>query len=247
MPAFLSSRLAHGRAGPVRRQRARLRARQRHRRSRWRASSGSTRRRGRQAALRERLHLDQPLVLRYLYYLGATCSGGLGNSYGAQRPMADLLAERMPANVELAVAALVLSLALGVPLGVYAAAHPRASRLVRVADDARRCSASRCRPSWSGILLIAFFSLMLGWLPSFGRGEVVQDRVLDDRPADRLGPEIAGHARGEPGDRADRARRPLDPRRDAGRASSTRLHPLRPCARTARAEPCISPTPCATR
>ncbi len=123
-------------------------------------------------ALRERLHLNDPLVLRYLYYLGDLLSGQFGNSYGAQRPIADLLVERIPATIELALAALVLSVALGVPLGVLAAAHPH-NRLVRVVMTSSVIGVSV--PTFiTGILLIAFFSLMLGWLPSFGRGEVVK-------------------------------------------------------------------------
>lgn len=124
------------------------------------------------AALRERLRLDDPLVLRYLYYLGDLLGGRFGNSYGAQRPIVDLLVERIPATVELALAALLLSVALGVPLGVLAAAHPR-NRIVRIVMTSSVIGVSV--PTFiTGILLIVCFSLLLGWLPSFGRGEVVR-------------------------------------------------------------------------
>ena len=124
------------------------------------------------AALRARLRLDEPFVLRYFYYIGDLLSGRLGNSYGAQRPIADLLAERIPATVELALAALVLSVAVGVPLGVYAAAH-REKRFVRFLMTSSVIGVST--PTFIlGILLIFAFSLTLGWLPSFGRGEVVK-------------------------------------------------------------------------
>lgn len=124
------------------------------------------------AALRVRLRLDDPLPLRYLAYLGDLLGGRFGNSYGAQRPIADLLRERIPATVELAFAALLLSVALGVPLGVLSAAHPK-NRLVRLVMTSSVIGVSV--PSFiTGILLIVCFSLWLGWLPTFGRGEVVQ-------------------------------------------------------------------------
>ncbi|AMJ61105.1 ABC transporter permease [Bosea sp. PAMC 26642] len=124
------------------------------------------------AALRERLRLDDPLVLRYVYYLGDLLGGRFGNSYGAQRPIADLLAERIPATVELALTALLLSLTLGVLLGVLAAAYPQ-NLLVRVVMTSSVIGVSV--PTFiTGILLIVCFSLLLGWLPSFGRGDVVQ-------------------------------------------------------------------------
>ncbi|MCA3607459.1 MAG: ABC transporter permease [Methylobacterium sp.] len=124
------------------------------------------------AALRARLRLDEPVVLRYFLYLGDLLSGRLGNSYGAQRPIIDLLAERIPATVELALAALLLSVAIGVPLGVFAAAHPE-RRLVRFLMTSSVIGVSV--PTFIlGIILIFTFSLTLGWLPSFGRGEVVK-------------------------------------------------------------------------
>jgi peptide/nickel transport system permease protein len=124
------------------------------------------------AALRARLGLDDPLPLRYLAYLGDLLSLRLGNSYGAQRPVLDLFAERLPATLELAFAALLLSVLVGVPLGVYAAArrdrwYARALMTVSVVGVSV--------PTFiSGIVLIFVFSVLLGWLPSFGRGEVVK-------------------------------------------------------------------------
>ena len=122
-------------------------------------------------ALRMRLHLDEPVVLRYLYYVQNLLHGNLGVSYAAQRPVSTLLAERIPATVELAAVALTLSLAIGVPLGVYAAVKRRemlANALMTISV------LGVSLPTFVvGILLIVCFSLWLGWLPSFGRGEVV--------------------------------------------------------------------------
>ena len=124
------------------------------------------------AALRARLRLDEPLPLRYLAYLGDVLSLRLGNSYGVQRPILDLFAERLPATIELAFAALLLSVLVGVPLGVYAAAR-RERRLARSLMTVSVVGVSV--PTFiSGILLIFVFSVLLGWLPSFGRGDVVK-------------------------------------------------------------------------
>ncbi|MBL8832455.1 MAG: ABC transporter permease [Rhodospirillales bacterium] len=124
------------------------------------------------AALRLRLHLDDPFVVRYLRFISRIMAGDFGVSYGAQRPVADLFAERLPATAELALAALALSLSVGVPLGVYAAVHHRGTA-ARILMTLSIFGVSL--PTFVvGILLIFCFSLGLGWLPSFGRGEVVR-------------------------------------------------------------------------
>jgi peptide/nickel transport system permease protein len=124
------------------------------------------------AALRVRLHLDEPFVVRYGHFVVRILSGDLGTSYGAQRPVIDLLAERIPATVELALVALALSLGVGIPLGVWAAAR-RGDRLVGALMTLSVLGVSL--PTFlTGIVLILVFSIGLGWLPSFGRGEVVR-------------------------------------------------------------------------
>ena len=124
------------------------------------------------AALSERLHLGDPVVVRYGRYVLGVASGNFGTSYGAQRPVADLLAERIPATMELAGVALVTSLVGGVMLGVYAAVK-RKSRIARSLMTLSVIGVSL--PTFVvGILLIFCFSIALGWLPSFGRGGVVK-------------------------------------------------------------------------
>lgn len=124
------------------------------------------------AALRQRLHLDDPLLVRYGHFLARMAVGDLGMSYGAQRAVADLFAERMPATFELAFAALALSLLVGIPLGVYAAV--RRNGIVARALLTLSVFGVSLPTFVTGILLIFCFSLGLGWLPSFGRGEVVR-------------------------------------------------------------------------
>ncbi|MEM8586966.1 MAG: ABC transporter permease [Pseudomonadota bacterium] len=123
------------------------------------------------AILAERLRLDEPWVVRYLSFLGGAIQGEFGISYSAQRPVGDLLLERIPATMELAFSALILSLAIGIPLGVFAAVY-RDSWVSSALMVGSIVGVSL--PTFVvGILLIFLFSVHLGWLPSFGRGETV--------------------------------------------------------------------------
>ncbi|MBQ0824240.1 ABC transporter permease [Microvirga sp. HBU67558] len=123
------------------------------------------------AELRRSLGLDQPLVVQNGRFLGRTLSGDLGISYRNQRPVTQLIAERLPATLELVLVATVLSLALGIPLGVLCALRPNgvAARLVQALS-----LIGISTPTFvTGIVLILVFAVSLGWLPSFGRGQVV--------------------------------------------------------------------------
>jgi peptide/nickel transport system permease protein len=80
--------------------------------------------------------------------------------------------QRAPATIELACAAAFLSLLIGLPIGIYT--RLRARSMTPSSPWSARCSASRSRASCSASLLIMVFSVELRWLPSFGRGEVVQ-------------------------------------------------------------------------
>jgi len=123
------------------------------------------------AELRRSLGLDQPLVVQYGRFLTRTLSGDLGISYRNQRPVSALIAERLPATLELVIVATILSLALGIPLGVLCALKPDgiAARLVQAVS-----LVGISTPTFvTGIVLILVFAVSLGWLPSFGRGQVV--------------------------------------------------------------------------
>jgi peptide/nickel transport system permease protein len=122
-------------------------------------------------ALVHRLGLDQPFIVRYGHYLWAALHGDFGISYRLARPVAGLIAERMPATLELAGVATIISLAIGLPMGVYTGIHPR-SFLSRTLMAISLVGVSL--PTFlTGVLLILLFSVQLGWLPSFGRGDVV--------------------------------------------------------------------------
>jgi peptide/nickel transport system permease protein len=123
------------------------------------------------AALRERMHLDDPFAARYARYVGGLLTGELGVSYATGQPVARVLAERIPATLELAVVAVVLSLALGIPLGVYAAIR-RDGLLARTLMALSLLGLSL--PTFVvAVLLVTVFAVTLGWLPSFGRGQTV--------------------------------------------------------------------------
>jgi peptide/nickel transport system permease protein len=125
-----------------------------------------------QAALRLRLHLNDPLLLRYWHFLIGALHGDFGISYTAQRPVLALFLERLPATTELAVVALVLSVGFGVLLGIYSAIRPKAL-LVRLLMSLSVIGVAL--PTFVlAILAITLFSVVLRWLPSFGRGTVVQ-------------------------------------------------------------------------
>ncbi|MDQ2804314.1 MAG: ABC transporter permease [Pseudomonadota bacterium] len=123
------------------------------------------------AALVHQLGLDQPLLVQYARYLWAALHGDFGLSYRLAQPVSRLIADRLPATLELSVTASVLALAVGLPAGVYAAIRRErwSARLFMALS-----LAGVSLPTFLiGILLILVFSVLLGWLPSFGRGTVV--------------------------------------------------------------------------
>jgi len=119
------------------------------------------------SALREALGLDRPLAQQYLDYLGRVARLDLGVSLHDRRPVVDLLGERAGPTLELAVAALILALAIAVPLGVLAAQH-RGGVLDRIAMTVSLIGAA-VPNFWLGPMLILLFSLQLGWTPVSGR------------------------------------------------------------------------------
>ncbi|BBK40585.1 ABC transporter permease [Allostella vacuolata] len=121
--------------------------------------------------LRRVLGLDQPFYIQFLVYLGNAIQGNFGTSYRLGMPVVNALADRLPATLELVFCAAGLALLVGVPLGVYTGLH-RDRWLSKVFLTLSLIGISL--PTFLiGILLILFFAVYLGWLPSFGRGDVV--------------------------------------------------------------------------
>ncbi len=122
--------------------------------------------------LRTRLGLDRGFVFQFATFVGNAVRGDFGISYRNQQEVSALIAERFPATFELVIVATVLSLVIGIPLGVYSAIR-RDSWLAKVIQFVSVLGVSL--PSFAlGILFILIFSVTLQWLPAFGRGEVVQ-------------------------------------------------------------------------
>ena len=123
-------------------------------------------------ALISQLGFDRPVPEQYVRYLGNVLQGDLGVSYRLKRPVAELIAERLPATLELALVAAVFAVTGGVALGVYTAIK-RDSAVSRAIMTVSLVGVSL--PTFLiGIGLIYLFAVELRWLPSFGRGETVQ-------------------------------------------------------------------------
>ena len=122
-------------------------------------------------AMRKALGLDQPMLLRFVKYLGLAAQGEFGISYRNLEPVGQLLRARVPATLELSLCAAVLALGAGIPMGVYAGIR-RNSWLAHTMQVVSLVGISI--PSFlTGIILILIFSVELNWLPAYGRGAVV--------------------------------------------------------------------------
>ncbi|MCX7325508.1 MAG: ABC transporter permease [Hyphomicrobiales bacterium] len=120
------------------------------------------------------LGLDKPIWEQFVYFVSGAVQGDLGRSFVHGEPAIKLILSRMPATMELALVALLMAIVIGLPLGVYAGLNPE-SRISK-AIMAISILGFSLPTFWVGLMLIMFFSVMLGWLPATGRGDVV--RVL---------------------------------------------------------------------
>ncbi|ARC90149.1 ABC transporter permease [Rhodovulum sp. MB263] len=115
--------------------------------------------------------LDQPVWVQYGIFLKNALSGDLGNSFVYNQPALHLILQRMPATLELAAAALVMALAIGLPLGVYAGLRPNGGLAKSIM--AFSILGFSLPTFWIGLVMIMVFAVQLGWLPSSGRGDTV--------------------------------------------------------------------------
>lgn len=121
--------------------------------------------------LRADLGLDRPVLVQFARFAGQAVQGEFGISLRQGRKVSDLLAERLPATLELAIVAAVLALLVGIPLGVVAALY-RGTRMAQVLMAASLLGVSL--PTFLvGNLAVLVFAATLQWLPAFGRGDVV--------------------------------------------------------------------------
>jgi peptide/nickel transport system permease protein len=118
------------------------------------------------------LGLDKPLWEQYLVFLRQALAGDLGKSFAFNVPAIQLIVERMPATLELATAAMLIAIVLGLPLGLWAGLKPRsvAGRTIMTGS----ILGFSLPTFWVGLMLIMVFSVHLGWLPSNGRGPTTE-------------------------------------------------------------------------
>jgi peptide/nickel transport system permease protein len=123
-------------------------------------------------AATRRLGLDKPLYEQFLIFLDNALHGDLGTSFVFNEPATQVILQRLPATLELAALALIMSLTFGIVLGVIAGMAPEKPRgKVIMAGSILGFSLPNF---WQGLMLIMIFAVMLGWLPAGGRGETVE-------------------------------------------------------------------------
>ena len=118
------------------------------------------------AKFRERLGFHRPLVVQYVEWLGRAVRGDLGRSLRTNQPVTDAIVQRLPVTLELMAAALLVSLAVAVPLGIVSAVKRNSG--VDVASTAFALVGFSTPNFWLGLMLIYVFALVLRWLPSSG-------------------------------------------------------------------------------
>ncbi|HEV2072411.1 MAG TPA: ABC transporter permease [Thermomicrobiales bacterium] len=120
--------------------------------------------------IRERMGFNEPLAVQYATFMGDAIQGDFGESTRERRPAIEIVLERLPATLQLGGLALVISLSVGIPLGILSATHhgsgwDKVARLIAVLGQA-------IPGFWLGVLLMLLFAVQLNWLPTSGRGGV---------------------------------------------------------------------------
>lgn len=125
-----------------------------------------------QEALRDQLGLNDPFIFQFYRFTSDMVQGDFGFSYRTRQPVAEMIASRIPATLELGIVALLISLVVGIPAGVFTALRPRgiATQVILMTT-----LVGVSIPTFViGIVLIFLFGVQLGWLPTFGRGGTVE-------------------------------------------------------------------------
>jgi peptide/nickel transport system permease protein len=123
------------------------------------------------AELRKQLGLDDPFLVQYWRFISRAAQGDFGVSYRQRRPVSELIESRLPATLELSLVSALIALFLGIPMGIYTAL--RRNGVISRSFMTLSLIGISLPTFLIGILMILFFGVMLRWLPSFGRGEVV--------------------------------------------------------------------------
>ena len=117
-------------------------------------------------ALRRQMGLDESLITQYVQWMSGLARGDLGQSYAADRPIADMIWQRVPATLHLTIGAMVVIVSVGTPVGIMSAIRPRhpATRVIAIANALMIAVPT----FWLGILLVLLFAVTLDWLPASG-------------------------------------------------------------------------------
>jgi peptide/nickel transport system permease protein len=129
------------------------------------------------ASYRHRLGLDQPIYIQYFKWLGAALTGDFGYSFSDVRPVGEMIAERLPATLELMLTAFILAAFIAIPLGIFSAVRQH-SLLDYIATTFSFLGIAM-PVFWFGLILQLVFSVKLGWLPTSGRETVGETSFID--------------------------------------------------------------------
>ena len=127
------------------------------------------------ALLREQYHLNDPIPVQYAAWLGSALQGDLGNSLRTNQPVLRLIAQKLPATIQLAVMAMVIAISIGIPMGILAAT--RKNTVFDYVANVVALSGLSIPNFWLGIMLILLVSVKLGWLPASGYEPLFDDPV----------------------------------------------------------------------
>ncbi|WP_337269971.1 ABC transporter permease [Oryzifoliimicrobium ureilyticus] len=125
--------------------------------------------------LREKYHLNDPIPVQYVRWVGGVLSGDLGVSLRTNQPVTELIAEKLPVTIQLAVMAMIFAFAIGIPAGIIAAVYKNS--LIDYIASIVALSGLSVPNFWLGIMLILLVSVNLGWLPASGFESIFVDPV----------------------------------------------------------------------
>ncbi len=116
--------------------------------------------------LRHKYHLDEPVPVQYARWIGGVLHGDLGFSLKTDQPVTQLIATKLPVTIELAILAMLIAFAIGIPAGVVAAV--RKGSAIDLGANVAALSGISVPPFWLGVLMILLFAVKLHWLPASG-------------------------------------------------------------------------------
>ena len=131
------------------------------------------------AMLRHKYHLDEPAPVQYLHWIGGVLHGDLGVSLKTDQPVTQLIAQKLPITLELAILSMSIALTIGIPAGVVAAV--RKGTAVDLGASVLALSGISVPPFWLGVLMILLFAVKLHWLPASGFTSLWDDPLQNIR------------------------------------------------------------------